>query len=129
MAKKMILLFSHKLNEKQIKIAKDEYAVEDFVYLSTELQQIWSDISPDIISLEQTLEPIKKYIIRILQKDDIVLIQGDFGATYIMVNFIKELDAIPVYATTRRKIEEIIDEDGKTIKKSIFEFRRFREYE
>lgn len=44
-----------------------------------------------------------------------------------MVNFSKDLGLIPVYATTSREIEEF-EENGKTIKKSIFEHIRFREY-
>jgi len=48
MNKKMILLFSHTLTDKQKEDAKQKWQV-DFVYLPKELQRIWSDISPDYI--------------------------------------------------------------------------------
>ena len=127
--KKMILLFSHKLNDKQIENAKKDFAISKFVYLQKEFQYIWSHINPDIKTLENTLEPICKYLENTVSKGDIVLIQGDFGACFIMVNLCKKLGAIPVYATTERITKEYINDDGKLEKKSIFEFRRFREYE
>ena len=124
--KKLILLFSHKLTPEQIKSAKDDFDVKEFIYLSKELQNIWSNIDPDIEKID--LQPIKEFLKDIANKDDVVLIQGDFGACYNMVNFCKSLKLVTVYATTKRVAKEFI-EDGNTIKKSEFKFRRFREYE
>ena len=93
------------------------------------MQDIWSNIDPDSKSLKQTLAPIKDFVTKIIEKKDTVLIQGDFGACFIMVEFCKKLGAVPVYATTKRISKEYKNDDGKIEKKSIFEFRRFREYE
>ncbi len=124
--KKMILIFSHQLNEKQIKSANNDFAVEQFVYLPKELQNIWSNIDPDLEKLD--LESIKEFLKGEANSGDIVLIQGDFGACYSLVEFAKSLDLVPVYATTKRIAKEYLNEDGKIEKKSIFEFRRFRRY-
>ena len=92
-----------------------------------ELQEIWSNISPDLTSIEEVLTPIRNFLKEHAKADDMVLIQGDFGACYTMVNFAKSLGLTAVYATTKRNaIEETVN--GKTVKKSIFEHRRFREY-
>jgi len=56
-----------------------------------------------------------------------VLIQGDFGAVYHMVNFAKELGLIPIYATTKRESIEL-KQGNKIIKKSIFKHIKFRKY-
>jgi len=125
--KNMLLLFSHKLTDSQTKNAIDRWDVGNFIPLPQELQDVWSNISPDIESLHDTLQPIKEFVRKNLHEGDIALIQGDFGASYIMVNFVKELRIKPLYATTKREIQEF-EQDGKTIKKSTFEFRRFREY-
>ena len=45
-----------------------------------------------------------------------------------MINFSKDLGLKAVYATTKRVIEEEIIEN-QTVKKSIFEHIRFREFE
>jgi len=128
MKKQMILLFSHQLSDPQKADATNTWGVEEFVYLPQKLQQIWSNISPDLDSLKEVLEPIKSYVKEVANENDLILIQGDFGASYMMVNYAKSLNLAPVYATTKRMVQELV-ENGKTIKKSIFEHRRFREYE
>ena len=125
--KKMILLFSHKLTNEQIDDAQNSFGIDKFIYLSDDLQKIWSNISPDLKTIQDILEPIKEFIKTNSNQDDVVLIQGDFGACFIMVNFCKSLGLKTLYATTKRIAQEYI-EDGKMIKKSIFEHRRFREY-
>ena len=125
----MLLLFSHKLTQKQKDEAKDVYNVNNFIYLPDNLQSIWSAVSPDITSLEDVLKPIKSFVDKNIKKNDVVLIQGDFGATYEMVNYVKSKNAIAVYATTKRDIVEYINEKGEYMKKTVFEHRRFREYE
>ena len=124
---KMILVFSHKLTQEQKDDAIKNFGVKEFLSLPKELQNIWSNISPDIQTLEKLLEPIKEFIKNNSKKDDVVLVQGDFGAVYIMVNFVKDLELLGVYATTKREVKEY-QEDGKLIKQSIFKHRRFREY-
>lgn len=124
----MLLLFSHQLSEEQIQEAKDVWHVETFIHMPSELQQAWSNVSPDLESLQGILKPIQNFIKESAQKDDIVIIQGDFGACYAMVNFAKKLDLVPVYATTKRIVSESL-ENEKLVKKSIFEHGRFRKYE
>lgn len=125
--KKMFLLFSHNLSEIQLNDAKSNWEVSEVVSLPNKLQDIWSNIPADIEKLREYLLPIRNFLAENSQYGDVVLIQGDFGAVYQMVNFSKDLGLIPVYATTSREIEEF-EENGKTIKKSIFEHIRFREY-
>ncbi len=127
--KKMILFFSHHLTEAQIEDAQKNYAIEEFVSLPKELQPLWSQIDPDIPTLKEGLKPLFDFLKTEAKKGDYALIQGDFGAVYLMVNYAKELGVIPVYATTKREAVEYIDENGKLVKKSVFEHRRFREYE
>ena len=126
--KKMFLLFSHRLTESQIQEATEKFGVGEFVYLPDALQSLWSRVPTDIESLREYIEPIKAFVKLNAKKGDIVLVQGDFGMVFSMVIFSKKIELIPVYATTERKIEEYV-ENGQSVKKSVFEFRRFREYE
>lgn len=127
--KKMILLFSHKLTQRQIEEAKESFDVQEFLRLPTELQAVWSAIPADEESITSLLAPIKEFLSLQSNREDIVLIQGDFGAVYHLVNYAKELNLKPLYATTQRRTQEYINEKGENVKKSIFEHRRFREYE
>lgn len=125
--KKMFLLFSHNLTQTQIDDAQNSLEIKEFVSLPNDLQMGWSNIPSEIESLKEYLIPFRNFLTENSEYDDVVLIQGDFGAVYQMVNFAKDLGLKAVYATTTRVIEEIVVDD-KTVKKSIFEHRRFREY-
>jgi len=123
----MFLLFSHKLTSLQEEDAKKSLQVEEFVYLPPSLQKLWSNIPPNLSNLKEYLEPIKKFIKDNAKEGDIVLIQGDFGGCYEMVNFVKSLNLKAVHSTTKRDVVEKIV-DGKVEKFSRFEHVIFREY-
>jgi non-ribosomal peptide synthetase component E (peptide arylation enzyme) len=125
MSKKMLLLFSHKLNNLQESDAIKNLKVTQFIVLPRELQQKWSNFDADLENID--VEPFKNFLSNNLQTGDIVLVQGDFGATFSIVKFALNLGFVPVYATTKREVVEFI-EDGQIVKKSIFKHRRFRKY-
>jgi D-arabinose 1-dehydrogenase-like Zn-dependent alcohol dehydrogenase len=126
--KKLFLLFSHRLTQTQEEEARSSFFIEDVVYLPEKLQYLWSEIPADLDSLSDYLTPLKNYLKNYAKKNDIVLIQGDFGATHHMVNFTKEKGLIAIYATTKREVKEHVKEN-KLVKESIFDFERFRVYE
>ena len=125
--RKMFLLFSHQLIPAQINDARYSWSVDEFVVLEDDLQKLWSQIPPELESLDGYLQPIKEYLKENITKNDVVLIQGDFGGCYEMVNWVKQLDAIPIYATTARNVIEK-NVNGKIVKTSQFEHVRFRKY-
>ncbi len=125
--KKMFLLFSHRLTTLQEEDAKKSLKVEEFVYLPPVLQDLWSNIPPDTEDLDNYLKPIFNYLKENIQKGDYALVQGDFGATCKVASFVKELNGVAVYATTKRNsIEKNVD--GKIVKTSTFEHVRFRKF-
>ncbi len=65
--------------------------------LPLELQSIWSQVPTDKdLIFNDYLEDIKKFLMDNLNSGDFVLVQGDFGATYQMVNFCKLKGFIPL---------------------------------
>jgi len=124
--KRMFLLFSHKLTEEQEKDAKKSFGVDEFIYLPQNLQEIWSNIPPEIEDIKPLLEDIKQFLRDNAKTGDIVLIQGDFGAVVEIVEFVR-FWLLPVYATTKRVVKEI-EKDGKIVKVSEFKHVRFRKY-
>ncbi len=122
----MLVIFNHtKLNADQIE-ALNKININKITYLPDELSLKWSNIDPEkeIIDLSE----FKEFIINNTDVDEIVLIQGDFGAAFQLVNFCLERDRIPVYATTRRTAEEKMNPDGSVEKISKFKFVKFRKY-
>jgi len=57
--KKLFLLFSHTLTATQEQDAKESMGIEAFVKLPDELQKLWSNIPPDLTTLDEYLEPLK----------------------------------------------------------------------
>lgn len=125
--KKLFLLFSHTLTSAQEADAKASFGIDEFVQLPSALQNIWSNIPSDLEEVSVYLEPLEQYIKEQFSKGDMVLVQGDFGATYYMVKLLKALGYMAVYATTSRNVVEKTVND-KVVKTSVFEHIRFRVY-
>jgi hypothetical protein len=129
MSKTVFLIFNHTLTQVQEEDARSSLAVDRVVPLPPELQELWSSIPPDLPQIAPVLEPIKSWLRSESRRGDYVLIQGDFGATYLMVRFAAELGLIPVYSTTRRVASEEILPDGTVRRVHHFSHVIFRRYE
>jgi len=126
MEKKALLLFSHQLTDNQAKELMEDFGVKKIVSLTSELQEMWSNVSIKENYIEN-LEKIKKYIENNFSKDDVMLIQGNWGYTYNLVKWSIDNDFLPVYSYTERNVEEI--KDGENVKKiSYFKHIKFIEY-
>ena len=123
----MVLLFSHHLSDEQ-KSQAHNLGITHFLSLPKDLQQLWSNIPPEEADIAHYLQPIKQWFEDVVNSGDFALIQGDFGACYHMANFAKTHSVTPLYATTQRVAIEKTDQ-GKTLKTSIFQHIRYREYQ
>ena len=113
MERKVLLLFSHQLTENQEKELVENFKVKKIVSLSSELQEMWSNVSIKE-NYKENLEKIKKYI------------EENFN-TYNIVKWSIEKKLVPVYSYTERNVEEI--KDGENVKKiSYFKHVKFIEY-
>ena len=126
--RKMYLVFSHKLTEKQIEDAKSNLDVEEFIYLPTELQNIWSNISPRKEDMKDDLNELVVWIDENISKEDYVLIQGDYGATYYLVEYCKSKGLKPIYSTTEREAIETITGNNTIVLSHKVSHIRYREY-
>lgn len=119
----LFVLLNHALNEVQISELKTRFGVQKIINLSENLAKKWSEIPPELDSLSEFLSGFKDFL-NDAKKGDFVLIQGDFGATYLMVQYALNLGLTPIYATTKREV--INDENGFT--KKLFKHEKFRFY-
>lgn len=124
---KMFLFFSHKLTEEQIISAKKDLNCSEFIYLPEDLQKLWSNISAYEPNYKH-LEKFKEFILKNYSDSDYVLIQGEWGYTFQLVKFCKEIGVIPVFSTTERNVTETINNDGSISKKSIFRHILYKKY-
>ena len=126
MERKALLLFSHQLTENQEKELVENFKIKKIVSLSSELQEMWSNVSIKE-NYKENLEKIKKYIEENFNENDVMLVQGNWGYTYNIVKWSIEKRLVPVYSYTERNVEEI--KDGENVKKiSYFKHVKFIEY-
>lgn len=126
---RMLLLLSHKLTEEQKEDANTALGVREFLALPDDLQNLWMQITPTKTVLSEYLEPIRSWINENAGHGDYVLIQGDFGAVYSMVNYAFSVGLIPVYATTERMAVEKLMPDNVVKSERLFKHKMFRRYE
>jgi len=125
--KKMLLIFSHELTTKQKEEAIQRFGVSTFISMPEELRKKWSNVPPALDDLHEYLRDILKWIDLNSGQGDYALIQGDYGATFIIVNYCLPKGIIPVHATTRRIVKEEKEGD-KVVTVKEFEHVIFREY-
>ena len=122
--KKMFVLINHNLTEEQKDQALGVFGIESIVNIADDA---WSSINPSDENIVDALSVYKKELMLEAKAGDILLVQGDFGATYNMINFAKNSGLKTIYATTKRVVQELII-DGKSVTRREFKHEKFREY-
>ncbi len=123
--KTLFTLINHTLTSEQEEDARKNLNVDKFINIT---DARWSDIDPSGKSVIKFVEAYKDKLKKQAKVGDVLLVQGDFGATYNMIRFAKNMGLIAVYATTNRIVSEQV-ENGKVVIKREFKHARFREYE
>lgn len=121
------LLFNHTLDDVQKHDAHASLGVERIVYLPDTMLDIWGNISPKRKNLKDLLYPIYDYMHSQCKRGDFILVQGDAGATFLIVQKAMTLGVKPIYATTERIAKETM-KNGTLVKTSVFKHVIFRHY-
>ncbi|MHA1228267.1 MAG: CRISPR-associated protein Csx20 [Candidatus Hodarchaeales archaeon] len=108
---------------------KKTLEVSEILDAPLEIKRQWSDVPPKLKSLKIFLNPFYEWVEKNSEQGDFILIQGDFGATFIMVNFSFSLGLIPIYSTTERIVESEVGDKGEVQMRRIFKHSFFRKYE
>ena len=127
--RQIFLLFSHRLTPSQQDELKNKFKVDKIIYLPVELQRTWSNIPPGVPSIKNQLQDILNWLKENSNPKDLVLVQGEFGAVFITVDFCEKAGLIPIYSTTKREVEEKTLPDEIVQTKRNFAHVRFREFE
>jgi len=128
MKRQAILIFSHELTGEQKKELKDKWGVNRIVPMPEDISDTWRNVPPEISSLKSFVRPVLEWLVKVAFPDDVVLVQGDFGATFIVVNFSLKLGLVPVYSTTKRDVTEEAYPGGEVRQNRIFKHQMFRRY-
>ena len=94
-----------------------------------DIQDPWSQVPAETDSLVEYLAPVLDWLGEMAAPGDFVLIQGEFGATWLAVKEAFSLGLIPVYSTTRRQAVKEHLPNGDVEVRHLFSHVRFRRYE
>jgi hypothetical protein len=125
---KLLLLFNHMLTDDQHNAVMEELSIAEVLLPPNDLQQLWSTIPPEVPDLRPTLQPVMAWVEAKGKRGDYILIQGDFGACYLLVEHSRQLKLLPIYSTTIRLASEELLADGSIRMEHTFKHVRFRNY-
>ncbi len=128
MKPKLFLLFNHELTEKQIEDAFSQMKIEEIITLPENQKKIWKDFPVNGEEDYFLLSPFISWFKKNMEVGDYILIQGEFGATFYLVDFCLENGYIPIYAAATRSAKEHRIDDNRIEKLSEFEHMIFRKY-
>lgn len=124
----LLLLFNHTITNAQRKDSVRQLGIERIIEPPPDIRAVWSALPPEEENLVPVLEPVVDWLDSTASAGDYVLVQGDFGACWLLVNHCLRRGFIPVYSTTRRHaVEEHLD-DGTVRLVHRFSHVRFRKY-
>jgi hypothetical protein len=125
---RMLVLFNHILSDEQVGQARELWSVRRIVYPPADISLLWANIPPDITGLKPVLVKVFAWLDRTASTGDILLVQGDFGAVFLVAQYALSIGLKALYATTERRAREKRLPDGTV--EIVHEFRhvRFREY-
>lgn len=126
--RRLIIIFSHKLTDIQEEDAYKSLMVQDFIYLPENLQRQWSNIDPEKHNVDEEVNAVLEWVDKTTSKDDIILLQGEPGATFKLVNQLKNRVFFVVYSTTKREAAEFKNDDGTISIVHNIKHMRYREY-
>ena len=124
----LLTLFNHKLTDKQKNDAYSSLGIENIIDMPDDLKALWRQVPSNLTQIEKHIAPVRNWLASNSHPGDYVLIQGDFGACYIMVKFAFQNSLVPVYSTTAREAVEVHEKDGSV--KVIHKFNHviYRQY-
>ncbi len=125
---RLFLLFNHTLTAEQEDDARNSLGVAEIITPPPAIRGLWGQLPSDAQELAPLLAPVREWLAAEARPGDHVLIQGDFGAVYLIINFALASGFIPVYSTTEREAMEEHLPDGTVRLTHRFRHRCFRRY-
>ena len=119
---------AHPLSLEQEKEIHSRFQPKEILQLPENLKSTWMNIPPYGPWDSEWIEEILKWIKSQICPSDIAIIQGEYGATFFLVKWLKQKGNAVYYATTERKVIETKHNDGTIETKRVFRHVYFREY-
>jgi DTW domain-containing protein YfiP len=123
-----LLLLSHSLTNAQILELEQRAPNASLLRLPETLQLLFSQFPPGSVFPSSQAETLWKWISDNSCENDLVVLQGEFGLVYFLVQMCHKTGRVPMYATSTREASEHHLSDGSVELVHTFRHQGFREY-
>ena len=120
-------LLNHTLTQKQLSELGEKFNSTDVVYPEKKLAELWSQIPPEKNN-EEVVSSVVSWLKKTAVPGDLFIIQGEFGSTFMLVDFALKNGLVPLYATTQRIAKESRNEET-VYREYVFEHVCFKKYQ
>jgi hypothetical protein len=124
----MPVVLNHQLSPEQREDARRRWGVYEFLTMPPHLAATWANIDPHGALDLDVATAIVDWVRSVAPVGSPVVVQGEAGMTFEVVNRLIVAGYVPVYATSERKVVETVLPDGSTETRRIFEHVQFRAY-
>ena len=123
---KTYCLLNHTLTETQIAELKERYHSTQVVYPPEAISAAWSQLPTGLSYDTDAIRSIINWLMT-AEPSDTVIIQGEVGSTFILVDYLISCGLIPLHAVSRRVSAD--EHAGDIVRKTlIFKHVCFRPY-
>jgi len=123
---KSYILLNHTLTTNQTQELKEKFGVSDIILPPQEISDLWQQIPTDAEINKKLLNPILNWLLT-TKHGDILVIQGEFGASFAIIDWALSRGLTVLHSVTERMATE--SRSGEVVQRSyVFEHVRFREF-
>ncbi len=130
MKTKLFILLSHRINDEQLLLLIRMYGAIELIYLPENLQTTFSNVDPNLQSLKnisvEIISWLKTYPISLSDK---VVLQGESGLCFILLQWLFKQNIEVIYSTTLRHCKEIKLANGSIELRHFIKPIQFRKYQ
>jgi len=119
---------NHAITDEQRADAEKSLGIDEVVETPPDITHLWGSVPPELESVLEFVQPVMDWLdSQAMQYNDVVWVQGEWGAVLAVVDWCRENFVRCVYATTRREAKEVHTENGVQMV-HLFKHVRFRDF-
>ncbi len=120
-------LLNHKLTDKQVAELEEKYKASCIFYPETALSAAWSQVPVTPVLDRKLIQDVVSWLSN-AEAGDVIVVQGEFGSTFMIVDYALKRGLIPLHAVSCRVAQE--QREGEIVHRQyVFEHVCFRRYE
>ena len=124
---KVYCLLNHTLTQNQVAELQKTFGATDILYPDERLASSWAQVPVTTVLDRNVIQSVIAWLSG-AEEGDVLVVQGEFGSTFMIVDYALGRGLVPLHAVSRRVALEH-REGEKVLRQYVFEHVCFRRYE